>query len=119
MRLRRLLSPWLALDLTLATLCAARAVAQAQDQSLSITYDEDGVVTAVAGVPVDVDLEVLAQLTAEYVYAVQQLASIGMNDTDLGDTYQYGDDYESDGCDDGVDLCPFTYNVAQYDDDGG
>jgi MYXO-CTERM domain-containing protein len=37
--------------------------------------------------------------------------------TDLGDTYQYADDYDNDGREDDVDNCPFVANIAQADKD--
>ncbi|NOZ86983.1 MAG: thrombospondin [Deltaproteobacteria bacterium] len=39
-------------------------------------------------------------------------------DTDLGDTYQYADDYDDDGLEDDFDNCPFVPNRAQADRDG-
>lgn len=44
--------------------------------------------------------------------------SILVNNTDLGDTYQYSDDFDSDGIEDDFDNCPFTSNVGQLDSDG-
>jgi len=44
--------------------------------------------------------------------------SILINNTDLGDTYQYADDYDDDGIEDPYDNCPFEANPAQSDDDG-
>jgi len=44
--------------------------------------------------------------------------SILINNTDLGDTYQYADDYDNDGIEDPYDNCPFEANTAQSDDDG-
>ncbi len=44
--------------------------------------------------------------------------SILINNTDRGDTYQYGDDYDSDGFEDDFDNCPFVYNPEQLDGDG-
>lgn len=44
--------------------------------------------------------------------------SILINNTDLGDTYQYADDYDDDGIEDPYDNCPFTPNRDQADDDG-
>lgn len=44
--------------------------------------------------------------------------SILINNTDLGDTYQYGDDADRDGWEDGFDNCPFAINVDQVDSDG-
>jgi MYXO-CTERM domain-containing protein len=41
-----------------------------------------------------------------------------VNNTDLGDTYQYADDYDNDGWEDDVDNCPFVANLAQNDIDG-
>ena len=38
--------------------------------------------------------------------------------TDLGDTYQYADDYDEDGIEDDFDNCPFVPNQAQEDMDG-
>jgi hypothetical protein len=44
--------------------------------------------------------------------------SILIANTDLGDTYQYADDYDNDGIEDNFDNCPFLENVAQADADG-
>jgi hypothetical protein len=44
--------------------------------------------------------------------------SILVNNTDLGDTYQYADDYDDDGIEDNSDNCPFEANPDQADDDG-
>lgn len=44
--------------------------------------------------------------------------SILINNTDLGDTYQYADDYDDDGIEDPYDNCPFDSNPDQADDDG-
>jgi len=44
--------------------------------------------------------------------------SILINNTDLGDTYQYADDYDDDGIEDPYDNCPFVPNRDQADDDG-
>ncbi len=44
--------------------------------------------------------------------------SILINNTDLGDTYQYADDYDDDGHEDPFDNCPFVANTNQADDDG-
>jgi hypothetical protein len=44
--------------------------------------------------------------------------SILVNNTDLGDTYQYADDYDDDGIEDPYDSCVFDSNVDQADDDG-
>ncbi len=44
--------------------------------------------------------------------------SILVNNTDLGDTYQYADDYDDDGSEDPYDNCPFVSNRDQADDDG-
>ena len=38
--------------------------------------------------------------------------------TDVGDTYQYADDYDSDGFEDDFDNCPFAANFDQADADG-
>jgi MYXO-CTERM domain-containing protein len=38
--------------------------------------------------------------------------------TDLGDTYQFSDDYDNDGLDDSFDNCPRWHNVEQLDGDG-
>jgi hypothetical protein len=38
--------------------------------------------------------------------------------TDVGDTYQYADDYDSDGFEDDFDNCPFAANFDQADSDG-
>jgi hypothetical protein len=44
--------------------------------------------------------------------------SILINNTDLGDAYQYADDYDDDGIEDPYDNCPFVPNHDQADDDG-
>ena len=44
--------------------------------------------------------------------------SILVNNTDEGDTYQYADDYDTDGREDDVDNCPFLANKSQTDSDG-
>jgi len=44
--------------------------------------------------------------------------SILINNTDLGDTYQYADDYDEDGIEDDFDNCPFVANRDQADADG-
>ncbi len=44
--------------------------------------------------------------------------SILINNTDLGDTYQYADDYDDDGVEDPYDNCPWVANPDQVDDDG-
>jgi len=44
--------------------------------------------------------------------------SILIANTDLGDTYQYADDYDDDGFEDDFDNCPFTPNRDQGDRDG-
>ena len=44
--------------------------------------------------------------------------SILVNNTDLGDTYQYADDYDNDGWEDDSDNCPFKANTDQADSDG-
>ena len=44
--------------------------------------------------------------------------SILINNTDLGDSYQYADDYDDDGIEDPYDNCPFVENSNQADDDG-
>ena len=44
--------------------------------------------------------------------------SVLINFTDLGDTYQYGDDYDGDGIEDDNDNCPRALNVDQTDADG-
>ncbi|MEL6342213.1 MAG: thrombospondin type 3 repeat-containing protein [Myxococcota bacterium] len=44
--------------------------------------------------------------------------SILVNNTDLGDTYQFADDYDDDGIEDTYDNCPFVSNPDQADDDG-
>ncbi|MBI5525779.1 MAG: thrombospondin type 3 repeat-containing protein [Deltaproteobacteria bacterium] len=44
--------------------------------------------------------------------------SILVNNTDLGDTYQYADDYDDDGLEDPYDNCPRVKNVDQADGDG-
>jgi len=44
--------------------------------------------------------------------------SILVNNTDLGDTYQYADDYDDDGIEDPYDNCPRVRNIDQADGDG-
>ena len=44
--------------------------------------------------------------------------SILINMTDLGDTYQYSDDFDDDGLEDDFDNCPFSTNLDQTDADG-
>ena len=44
--------------------------------------------------------------------------SILIANTDLGDTYQYADDYDEDGIEDDFDNCPFVPNRDQADRDG-
>jgi len=44
--------------------------------------------------------------------------SILIANTDLGDTYQYADDFDEDGIEDDFDNCPFTPNRDQSDHDG-
>lgn len=44
--------------------------------------------------------------------------SILIANTDLGDTYQYADDYDEDGIEDDFDNCPFMANRDQVDADG-
>jgi MYXO-CTERM domain-containing protein len=44
--------------------------------------------------------------------------SILVNNTDLGDTYQYADDYDDDGLEDPYDNCPRMRNIDQADGDG-
>jgi len=44
--------------------------------------------------------------------------SILIANTDLGDTYQYSDDYDEDGIEDDFDNCPFLPNRDQADADG-
>jgi uncharacterized protein (TIGR03382 family) len=44
--------------------------------------------------------------------------SILIANTDLGDTYQYADDYDEDGIEDDFDNCPFSPNRDQADRDG-
>lgn len=44
--------------------------------------------------------------------------SILINFTDQGDSYQYADDFDDDGMEDGQDNCPFHFNVDQNDGDG-
>src|SRR6185436_20615860 len=44
--------------------------------------------------------------------------SILINQTDVGDTYQYADDYDDDGYEDDFDNCPFSINNDQLDVDG-
>lgn len=44
--------------------------------------------------------------------------SILVNNTDLGDTYQYADDWDDDGIEDPYDNCPRLENIDQADGDG-
>ena len=44
--------------------------------------------------------------------------SILIANTDLGDTYQYADDFDEDGIEDDYDNCPFVPNRDQVDGDG-
>lgn len=44
--------------------------------------------------------------------------SVLVNNTDLGVTYQYADDYDDDGIEDPHDNCPWSTNPDQLDDDG-
>ncbi len=44
--------------------------------------------------------------------------SILINNTDLGDTYQFADDYDDDGIEDTSDNCPRIENPDQADSDG-
>jgi hypothetical protein len=44
--------------------------------------------------------------------------SILVANTDIGDTYQYADDYDDDGIEDPYDNCPFVLNLDQADVDG-
>ena len=44
--------------------------------------------------------------------------SVLIANTDLGDTYQYADDYDEDGWEDDFDNCPFAFNREQVDLDG-
>ena len=44
--------------------------------------------------------------------------SILIANTDLGDTYQYSDDFDEDGIEDDFDNCPFVPNRDQADSDG-
>lgn len=44
--------------------------------------------------------------------------SVLINQTDLGDTYQYSDDFDNDGWEDDFDNCPFSNNADQGDADG-
>jgi hypothetical protein len=44
--------------------------------------------------------------------------SILINRTDVGDTYQYADDFDDDGLEDDFDNCPFSANAGQEDADG-
>ncbi|MFH1807470.1 MAG: thrombospondin type 3 repeat-containing protein [Pseudomonadota bacterium] len=44
--------------------------------------------------------------------------SILIANTDMGDTYQYADDFDVDGWEDDYDNCPFAVNAAQEDSDG-
>ena len=44
--------------------------------------------------------------------------SILIANTDLGDTYQFADDYDDDGWEDSFDNCPRHLNVEQADTDG-
>jgi hypothetical protein len=43
--------------------------------------------------------------------------SILINNTDMGDTYQYADDFDIDGWEDDFDNCPFAVNADQSDGD--
>jgi len=43
--------------------------------------------------------------------------SILLQKSDLGDTYQYADDYDEDGIEDEYDNCPFVFNPMQSDAD--
>jgi len=43
--------------------------------------------------------------------------SILINNTDMGDTYQYADDFDIDGWEDNFDNCPFAVNPDQADTD--
>ncbi|MBK8009887.1 MAG: thrombospondin type 3 repeat-containing protein [Deltaproteobacteria bacterium] len=45
-------------------------------------------------------------------------ASILINRTDIGDTYQFSDDFDNDGFEDDFDNCPFVANADQADSDG-
>lgn len=45
-------------------------------------------------------------------------ASILINRTDMGDTYQFSDDFDNDGFEDDYDNCPFVANANQADRDG-
>ncbi|MBN2359485.1 MAG: thrombospondin type 3 repeat-containing protein, partial [Deltaproteobacteria bacterium] len=44
--------------------------------------------------------------------------SILIANTDMGDTYQYADDFDIDGWEDEFDNCPFAVNADQIDADG-
>lgn len=44
--------------------------------------------------------------------------SILVNNTDLGDTYQFADDYDDDGVEDNFDNCAHVANLDQADSDG-
>jgi MYXO-CTERM domain-containing protein len=44
--------------------------------------------------------------------------SVLVSNTDQGDTYQYSDDRDADGVEDGFDNCPQTPNPSQSDGDG-
>ena len=44
--------------------------------------------------------------------------SILINNTDIGQTYQFADDYDNDGFEDDFDNCPFVANPEQLDSDG-
>lgn len=44
--------------------------------------------------------------------------SILINNTDVGETYQFADDYDDDGVEDPYDNCPFASNQEQDDGDG-
>lgn len=44
--------------------------------------------------------------------------SILIANTDMGDTYQYADDFDIDGWEDDFDNCPFAVNPGQMDSDG-
>jgi len=45
-------------------------------------------------------------------------ASVLVDRTDRGETYQFGDDFDDDGAEDNVDNCPRTSNPDQLDADG-
>ena len=44
--------------------------------------------------------------------------AILINNTDIGQTYQFADDYDNDGWEDNFDNCPFASNPDQVDSDG-